>query len=118
TQPSIPSHVQLDGREYFSVRALFLTPSQPKPAPNPRSALRPKQIANGLPPADHAYRSAVHQHLSRPWPRVVVRRQRHSVRSRVKDCQHVALVGHRQFAIPSKKVSALTNGADHIDSFT
>ena len=63
--------------------ARFLNTLAAELTPKPRSALRPEEIANSLPPADHGDRSAIHQHLSRPWTRIVVRGQRHPVRSSV-----------------------------------
>src|ERR1700730_1944978 len=76
-----------------------------------------QQTVHRLPPPNERRRLAIDQHFGRPWPRVVVGSEHHAVSSGIQNGQHVTLIGYGQLAATRKKISRLTDRADHIHGF-
>src|SRR5205085_5160194 len=72
------------------------------------------KIADFFPAPNQSHSAAIHQHLRGAGTRVVIRRQRHSVRSRVQHGEQVAFLWLRELAIAREKVAGFANGPDHI----
>ena len=82
--------------------------------PQPSNLLRPDQIFHRLPPPNQLHPLAIHQHLGRPRPAIVIRRQRHAIRTRIQNRKQVAFLPARRSCDRAQEVAALADRAHDV----